>query len=159
MTCYGDPIRTVPPAALPISLAELKAHTRLEGINGDSEDAYLAGLIRVATEYVEGYTGLGLITQTFTQAFQEFPGTSYPTFLRLFRRPLQAVVSVDYLDSAASPAAATTLSPASYTVSGIGADKGPGGAIHLASGASWPVIISVPEAVTVTATITTRCPS
>lgn len=148
---YGDAIRTVPPAALAVSLAELKAHLRLEGIDG--EDAYLAGLVRVATDYVEQYTGLGLITQTWAQTFAQFPGTTYPTFLSLYRRPLQAVVSVDYLDSASSPAAATTLSAAGYTVAGVGADKAPGGSIHLASGAAWPVIISVPEAVTVTYTV------
>lgn len=50
-----------PPQAEPLTLAEVKAHLRLDG--GD-EDALLAALIRTAREHLERTTGLCLIRQT-----------------------------------------------------------------------------------------------
>jgi uncharacterized phiE125 gp8 family phage protein len=49
-----------PPSAEPLTLADLKAHIRVEN---DAEDTVLAGLIRVAREHLERVTGLALISQ------------------------------------------------------------------------------------------------
>jgi len=141
----GDPIRTVAPTALPVSLSEFKAHER---ILSDEEDAYLAGLLRVATEYAEQYTGLSLITSTWTQTFSAFaetnPTRNAPLILR--RRPLQAVLSVEYL---ADTTTSATLDPTSYRVLRIGSDMTPG-AIALVYGGSWPTTFTDDEAITVT---------
>src|SRR3989338_876330 len=49
-----------PPGAEPISLAELKAHLRLDGAE---EDALLTSLTRTAREHLERTAGLALISQ------------------------------------------------------------------------------------------------
>lgn len=147
----GPAIRTVAPAALPVSVNELKAQLNLEGINGDSEDAYLAGLIRVAAEEAENYTGLSLITSTWTQTFSAWPTTKLPD-LKLWRRPLQAVTSIEYRDAGGSPAGLlATVSPSVYRVSGIGADIVPG-YVRLDNGQAWPTALDIAEAVIVTYT-------
>jgi uncharacterized phiE125 gp8 family phage protein len=53
-------IRTVEPAAEPVTLAEAKAHLRLAD---SSEDDLLTGLIRAARQDVERATGMALIDQ------------------------------------------------------------------------------------------------
>src|SRR5690606_27665590 len=62
--------RTVDPAAEPVTLAELKAHLRLEH---DSEDALLNGLNRAAREDLERTTGLALIDQNWRLALDKWP--------------------------------------------------------------------------------------
>jgi uncharacterized phiE125 gp8 family phage protein len=49
-----------PPLAEPLTLADLKAHIRVQN---DEEDTVLACLIRVAREHLERVTGLALISQ------------------------------------------------------------------------------------------------
>lgn len=143
----GEPIRTVAPTALAVSLAELSAHLRLDGIDG--QEAYLAGLVRVSTEHVEQYTGLGLITQTWTQTFSAWPTSKQPG-LTLWRRPLQDVASVEFLASEGSPSGlSSVLDPSVYRVIGVGGAKVAGN-VRLATGATWPVLYDDPEAITVT---------
>lgn len=146
MIISGDAIRIVPPAALPISLAELKAQTR---VNFADEDALMLGYIRAAVEMCENFTGLGFITQTWTQTFSSFPTTSTGALL-LRRRPLQEILSVNYLDGAGAD---TVLGTTIYRAAGIGADRSPS-SIWLSDGSSWPTILpSTLEAVTVTYTV------
>ena len=63
-------IRTVDPATEPVTLAEVKAHLRLDH---DSEDELLGGLIRAAREEVERSAGLALIDQKWRLALDEWP--------------------------------------------------------------------------------------
>lgn len=63
-------IRTVVPAAEPVTLAEVKAHLRLDH---DSEDELLSGLIRAAYEDVERTAGLALIEQSWRLALDKWP--------------------------------------------------------------------------------------
>lgn len=51
--------QTTPPSAEPLTLAEVKAHLRLDG---SDEDALLASLISTAREHLERETGLCLIS-------------------------------------------------------------------------------------------------
>jgi uncharacterized phiE125 gp8 family phage protein len=150
----GDPIRTVPPAALPVSLAELKAHLR---VDESHEDASIMGYCRAAVEHVERYTGMGLITQTWKQTYSAFPraedrreGASFDTpssrVMRLWRRPVQAVPSIEYLDGAG---VTQTLDPSVYEVAGANWSMTQPW-IALASGKSWPATYVSPQAITVT---------
>ena len=60
------PIRTVAPSETPVTLADAKAHLRVD--HGD-EDTLIGALVSAATEYLDGWDGiLGrcLVTQTWT---------------------------------------------------------------------------------------------
>lgn len=63
------PVLVTPPAITPVSLAEAKLHLR---VDHSDEDTLIEGLIRAATEYLDGWTGiLGqcLVEQTWRQDF------------------------------------------------------------------------------------------
>lgn len=57
------------PAALAVSLDDVKTHLRL---SGSSEDAYLTRLVEAAVEAVERYTKRDLITKTYKQLQDTF---------------------------------------------------------------------------------------
>ncbi|NTE57208.1 hypothetical protein G6M78_19270 [Agrobacterium tumefaciens] len=61
-----------PPQAEPLTLAEVKAHLRLDG---SDEDALLAALIRTAREHLERVTGLCLLRQTWRLYLDQWPQT------------------------------------------------------------------------------------
>lgn len=75
-----------PPGAEPISLAELKAHLRIDGAD---EDGLLTGLIRVAREHLERTLGLALISQGWRLYLDHWPDAGV---IEIARGP---VVSVD----------------------------------------------------------------
>lgn len=139
----SDAIRTVPPATLPVTLSEFKAQTR---ISHSEEDAIMMAHLRAATELCENYTSMGFITQTWTETYETFP-TTIEKFLVLSRRPVQSIVSIDYLDSAGTTA---VLDPSMYRLIGIGWDKRPASIWQPSSGAAWPAILGIGPAVTVT---------
>jgi uncharacterized phiE125 gp8 family phage protein len=74
------------PGAEPLSLAELKAHLR---IDGSAEDDVLAGLLRVARDHLERTTGLALIRQGWRLYLDGWPETG---LIEIARGP---VISVD----------------------------------------------------------------
>jgi len=87
------PVRTSAPAATPVSLAEAKAHCRIDHTD---DDALITAMIAAAVSELDGWSGaLGraLVTQTWSQSFDGFP-------LRL-RLPLRAtsVESLTYVDA------------------------------------------------------------
>lgn len=80
------PVLITPPAMLPVSLAEAKAHLRVDHTDDDS---LIGGLIAAATDHLDGWTGiLGrcLVEQTWRQDFAAFA-----TCLSL---PLGPVISI-----------------------------------------------------------------
>lgn len=90
--------RTVDPTAEPLTLAEVKAHLRIEE-DDDTEDLYLLGLIQSAREYVEDYCGIALLTQTW-----QLVSDGFQCVFQL-RPPVQSVSSVSYVDAVGSTAA------------------------------------------------------
>lgn len=80
-------VRTVAPAAEPVTLTETKAYLR---IDTNDEDTLLTTLITVAREAAEEYLGRSLITQTWQLAFDDF----VPSEVRLPRGPVQNITSV-----------------------------------------------------------------
>lgn len=85
-----------PPAAEPLTLAEVKAHLRLDG---DDEDALLIGLIRTAREHLERMSGLALVSQSWRLYLDGWPEGP----IQIGRAPVQTVESVTIYDAAGAP--------------------------------------------------------
>ncbi|HWU62291.1 MAG TPA: head-tail connector protein [Ensifer sp.] len=88
-----------PPAAEPLTLAQVKTHLRLDG---SAEDALLTGLIAAARAYLEATTGLALITQTLRFYLDDWPADG---LIQLAIAPLQTLQSVTLYDAAGNPQA------------------------------------------------------
>lgn len=84
--------RLSPPAAEPLTLAEVKAHLRIDGAE---EDALLASLIRAAREHLERETGLCLILQRWRLYLDHWPKDGV---IRLAKCPVQAIQNVTVYD-------------------------------------------------------------
>ena len=61
---------TTPPADEPVSLADARAHLRVDGTD---EDALIGGLIVAAREYAEGFTGRRFVTTDMELTLEQFP--------------------------------------------------------------------------------------
>ena len=97
----------VPPASEPLSLAEAKAHLRLDTAD---EDDLVTALIIAARQIVEKHTGLALLTQTWRIVADSWP--ALPP-VRLPLRPFASLAAVRVFDQAN---VATLLAPATYFV-------------------------------------------
>ena len=136
---YGlKPVRTVAPAAQPVTLAELKEHCR---VLHNEDDDQLSAYLEAAIETVDGYSGtLGraLINQTWRLNLREFGG-----IIRLPLEPVSSVTSITYYDS---DNALQTLSTDIYEAF----TDARGYAVCLKHGQSWPSTYARPDAVAVT---------
>ncbi len=135
---WTEPVVTDAATSEPVSLAEAKAHCRVEGTDSDTElNIYLVA----AREYVEKYTGLRLAEQTVT-----FSRRYFDNYLPLPVAPIQSL-TVEYLDDDnVSQALASTF----YDFSGANTLRP---VLSKADGQSWPSLYNAPEAVTVTAVV------
>lgn len=132
-----QPVRTTAPAMAPISLDEAKAHLRI--IDDEGEDAYVASLIDVAAQSLDGWSGLlgrALITQSWRAAYPRFRRE-----LRLPLEPVQSLTSIAYTDLAG---VAQTLDVADARVLAEG--RGP----YVRFGVDLPATASEPDAVQIT---------
>lgn len=85
------------PTEPPVSLAEAKAHLRVDFTD---DDTLISALVDAATAHIDGHTGIlarALVTQTWQQDFCDWPGDRV---LRLPLAPVAAVESVKYFDAA-----------------------------------------------------------
>lgn len=82
--------RITAPTVLPVSVAEAKAHLRVDTTD---DDALITALIWDATEAAEQNTGRVMTPQTWTLTLDEFPEA-----LQLTRPPVISVTSVAYVD-------------------------------------------------------------
>lgn len=82
-----------PPLAEPITLAEAKAHLRLDA---SDEDALLATLIRAAREHLENTTGLALISRTFRLYLDDWPASRV---IAIARGPVRTIENVTVYDA------------------------------------------------------------
>lgn len=133
------PILVTPPAVLPLTLDEVKAHLRVEA-DHTLEDALLYGYLRAAVGLVEAHTRRALMTQTWDLHLDAFPAAGVA--IRLPKAPLQAVNSVAYVDA---DGATRTWASGDYAVaaSSVAARLLP------AYGKSWPATRAQAQAVTV----------
>ena len=84
------PTLITPPDVLPVSLAEAKLHLR---VDHDDDDTLIEGLIRAATDHLDGWTGiLGrcLVEQEWRQDFDTFEPS-----LPLALGPATSIVKVE----------------------------------------------------------------
>lgn len=134
------PVRTSPPAEALLSVADAKAHLR---VDGSDHDAYVQALVAAAEARLDGFAGVlgrALVTQTWRRSFDCFPDGRLQ---RLPLGPLQSVSSLTYYDTAGS---SQTFSASSYH----GVTDAIGPAIVLDDDATWPAIDDRPDAITVT---------
>ncbi len=92
------------PALEPVSLAEAKAHLRVDAA---TEDTFIASLITTSRLQVEAILGLALIQQSWTWRFDAWPRNA----VELPMRPLIGVASVRIQNSDLS---FTTVTAANY---------------------------------------------
>lgn len=86
------------PLHMPITLAEAKAHMR---VDGTADDALIAGLIGSAVEAAQNITRRQLVTATYDYTLPGFPAATRGNplaVLELPAPPLQAVTGVYYVD-------------------------------------------------------------
>jgi uncharacterized phiE125 gp8 family phage protein len=131
------PVRVSAPATTPVSLAEAKAHLRVDHTDDDTR---IASLIQAATDHFDGWNGIlgrALVTQTWRADFSCFPRAGR---LRLPLTPVQSITSIAYWDLSNSD---QTWNSAQYTLY-----AGHGGTYVL--GYSWPSIYGRADAIRVT---------
>ncbi|MEZ5810877.1 MAG: head-tail connector protein [Rhizobiaceae bacterium] len=97
--------RTVNPAVEPVTLADAKAHLRVDHA---SEDTLITGLVAAARDHVERQTGLALIDQDWRLALDRWPATG---IIPLGRHPVSVVLSVTVYDG---DGGASPVDPAGY---------------------------------------------
>lgn len=146
-------VRTVGPAAEPITRVEAKLFCK---VDDTTDDAIFDELIAAARERCEQVAGLALITQTWQLTAPEFPlgviDQAWDEYfwsgwgrgeIRLPQPPLQSVTSITYLDTSGNQ---QTLSPSLYLVD---TTRWPG-RIAPAYGTAWPGIRWQPNSIVVT---------
>jgi uncharacterized phiE125 gp8 family phage protein len=93
-------LRLAGPAGEAVTLAEAKAHAR---IDGNDEDALIASLIAAAREYLEAVTGLCLMTQRFRLYLDQWPADGV---VQIDRGPVQAIETVTVYGADGTPSEA-----------------------------------------------------
>lgn len=161
---YSLTVKT-PPQVEPLSLAEAKAHLRVET---DDDDALIQDMIRAARRKIEDQFNLSYITQSLVLGLDRFvqPGTPLPSYgypmvntygwgpggtqwgwyaptwsVIELRPPLQSVTSITYTNPAGS---VVTLDPSNYTI-----DKSWPGRVFPALNKIWPVAALLPGVVSI----------
>lgn len=102
-------VMTAAPAVEPVTLAEAKAHCRLDG---SAEDAYLTSLIITSRLQIEAALGLALITQSWRWSIDDWPADG------VIELPMRPVQSVDEIELAHASGGTTTMAPSLYQLDG-----------------------------------------
>ena len=125
-----------PPATIPVSLLEAKAHIN---VLHEDEDAYIKSLIETATELAEQIMSRQIISATY-----ELTMETLPERLELPRPDLISVTSIEYI-----PEGGTVLAPLAISYYIVDNTKTPGEVIRHPDMA-YPSISRVPNSVKVT---------
>jgi len=130
-------LQLVTPAVTePVALAEAKTHLR---VTFSSDDAYIAGLVTAAREFLELETRLQLMPATWREDFAEMPDK-----FNLRIRPVRSVSSIKYYDVSD---VLQTVSPSNYYLVG---NANPPYVVPGAAGWDWDLHAYRPEPIQVT---------
>lgn len=105
-------LMTAGPAVEPVTLAEAKAHLRVDHAD---EDAFIASLIVTSRLHIEAALGLALITQGWTEGVDAWPAGRE---IELSLRPVQ---SIDLVRVVTGPSTFATLSALDFVLDGSAA--------------------------------------
>lgn len=146
---HYDLTLVTPPVGTPVTLAQAKAHLRIE--NGD-DDVLISMLCDAATAYFDpggrGWLGIALMSQQWDMTSGWFPGQygSGDPELWKFTRPWGAfplielpyppLISVDAVTYYDASGILQTFSPSAYQVAGVGSRSK--GRVSLVPGGFWP---------------------
>lgn len=122
----------VPPATLPVTLAEAKAHLCVDFVD---HDEIISGMISAATDYAQRFSGRAFVEQTWELMIDAFPTSE----IKIPYPPLISVVSLKYYSSVGNE---TTLDASTYTVDNV---SEPGWVVPSSSG--WPTALDAINAV------------
>lgn len=140
---WGGVAIKVPPAGLPLTVADLRRNERLETPEDAQgladEDATLTECLAAAVASIEGPKGIGvaLMTQTWTLSLDRFQAE-----IALPGWPVKAISEIRYV---AADGAAAVLGPADYR---LAAGYDPARLVP-ARGLAWPAVTVGPSAVEV----------
>lgn len=135
---------TTPPVVEPVTLTEVRSHTRNELPNDDTQ---LLNLIKRARRRCEKYLDRQFINATYTLTSSCFPwatATNPYGSIYLPKAPLSSVTSITYTDT--NNITATVSAATIYTVETPTDGQGK---VHLRYQQIWPVTIEHPQAVTI----------
>jgi len=135
------------PTADPVSLADIRAHLRIDHTLDDEALLAYLNAARLELEGKDGWLNRAFITQTWDWRLDAFPCSASRDYLAAYDfvvplPPLQSVTSIKYIDPAGTE---QTLASTEYDVDA----KSEPGRIRPAYGKTWPSIRYVPNAVTV----------
>lgn len=118
-------------AALPVTVAEVLEHLKIDSDNAQS-DAYYNALISTATKAAESFTRRDLINKTYTVYFDDFPREN---FLTLRKSKVQSITSFQTYSSTGTW---ENLSTDLYYL----ADTEMFGRVYLKGSQTWPSLSS-----------------
>lgn len=119
-----------PPAVEPLTLAEAKAHLRVDTTD---DDDLIAALLTASRSFCEEWTGRAFVTQTWELVLDEFSSDLNADEIEIPRPPLQSVTSVKYDDS---DGVEQTLATDQYDVDTV---SQPGWVVPITTG--WPSVV------------------
>ena len=123
------------PTTYPVTLAEAKAHLRVDSTD---EDTLITAMITAATETAEQITGRAIMPQTWELTLDGFPSE-----FELTRVPAVSVTSLKYINESG---VLTTMSTDDYVLDNY--DDFGFAKVELAWGFDWPIPRDTPNAVT-----------
>lgn len=141
---YRSLTRATPPAVEPVTLAEAKAHCR---IDTSTDDAYVSSLITAAREWCEQYLDRTLVHTQWVMRFDRFPPDGTHD-IELPRPPMATAgtTTAVALTFTAENGTTSTYSTASYRVDRDGTP----GAVKTLYGQTWPPHLQDDNAISVT---------
>ena len=141
----NEPVVVTAPVDTPVSLAELKAHLR---VDNDTEDPLLTAMIRGAAGTAELYLGRSLITQTLRLSLDRWPAgqtdvpwANGPRIVELARPPVQSIVSITTYDDDDQP---SVVDMGVYRLANGSNDRA---RLVLRKGQAWPTGLRANDAI------------
>lgn len=104
-------VETTPPAAEPLTLAEMKVYLR---VDHDNDDPLITDLIAAARELCESVTGRSLITRGYSLYLDEWPSC------RALELPQLPLISVDQVNVYGADNSSDIFDAVNYTVDTAG---------------------------------------